>query len=127
MRKIPSRIAATMTPATKAAIYIGQFVMTPKTKMPPCGAGRVQLKSIERAPATAAPIAQGGMTWTGSDAAKGIAPSVMKDRPMMKLVIVDWRSFGVNLPLKRSMAKAIARGGTMPPTMTEAMMPELTA
>ena len=40
---------------------------------------------------------QAGRTCSGSDAAKGIAPSVMKARPMMKLVgpeigrLADWQ------------------------------------
>lgn len=46
---------------------------------------------------------------------------------MMKFVIVDCRSFGVNLFLKMSIANAMAIGGTIPPIMTEAIMPELTA
>ena len=127
MRIIPMMTAAMTAPAAKDAKYIGQLVTTPKTKMPPCGAGTVHPKSMERAPAAADPIAQGGIMCNGSDAAKGIAPSVMKDSPMIKLVIVDCRSFGVNFFLKSSMEREIAMGGTMPPIMTDAMMPELTA
>ena len=61
-RKMPRRTAATTAPIARDTKYMGQFVTTPKTKIPPCGAGTVQPKSMERAPAVAAPIAHGGMT-----------------------------------------------------------------
>ena len=55
---------------------------------------------------------QAGRTWIGSAAANGIAPSVMKASPMMKLVGPDSLSSFVNLSLNRSVASAIAQGGT---------------
>ena len=87
----------------------------------------MQLNSMDRAPATAEPIAQAGITWRGSEAAKGIAPSVMKLNPMIKFVTQEERSCFVNFFLNSRVQRAMAMGGTMPPIMTEAMMPEETA
>ena len=39
--------------------------------------------AMDNAPATAEPTTHGGMILSGSDAAKGMAPSVIKDRPMI--------------------------------------------
>ncbi len=50
------------------------FPTTGNTKIPPCGAGNVQLKIIVSAPAIAEPTTQAGMTFNGSAAANGIAP-----------------------------------------------------
>ena len=52
------------------------------TKIPPCGAGRVTPKAIDRAPAVAAPTTLLTITRNGSAAAKGMAPSVMNEAPM---------------------------------------------
>ena len=51
--------------------------MTGNTKIPPCGAISVQLNNMLIAPATPEPTMQAGSTCTGSDAANGIAPSVI--------------------------------------------------
>ena len=58
------------------------FPIVGTTKIPPCGARRVHSKAIDKAPATADPITQDGITRAGSAAANGIAPSVMKDNPI---------------------------------------------
>lgn len=47
---------------------------------------------MEIAPAAAEPTIQDGSTWTGSDAAKGIAPSVINASPIIKLTGPDLRS-----------------------------------
>ena len=56
--------------------------MVGTTKIPPCGARKVHSKAMDKAPATAAPTIQDGITRTGSAAANGIAPSVMKEKPI---------------------------------------------
>jgi len=43
------------------------------------------------------PTTHAGNTWSGSDAANGIAPSVIKESPMMKLVGPAFLSSAVNL------------------------------
>ena len=63
-----------------------------------------------------------GNTCSGSAAANGIAPSVIKERPMIKFVGPAFLSSAVNLFLKKIVAKAIAVGGTIPPTITAAIM-----
>lgn len=73
----------TAAPIKMATRYIIGLPMVGTTKMPPCGALRVQPKAIERAPAVAEPTMQEGITRSGSAAAKGIAPSVMKESPMI--------------------------------------------
>ena len=83
--------------------------------MPPCGAIKVQPNAMESAPARPEPMMQAGRTWIGSAAANGIAPSVMKASPMMKLVGPDSLSSFVNLSLNSRVASAIAHGGTIPP------------
>ena len=83
MRSAASRNIATILPAASAIRYIGQFVITGNTKIPPCGAGSAQPKSIESAPDTADPTMQEGNTRSGSEAANGITPSVTKHRPMI--------------------------------------------
>ena len=65
---------------------------------------------------------QDGSTWIGSDAAKGMAPSVINASPMIKLVGPASRSSFVNLSLNSRDASAIAHGGVMPPTITAAIM-----
>ena len=52
---------------------------------------------------------QAGRTWIGSAAANGIAPSVMKASPMMKLVGPDSLSSFVNLSLNSRVASAKTR------------------
>lgn len=47
------------------------------------GALEPQPNAMERAPAIAEPTTHGGMILSGSDAANGIAPSVIKESPIM--------------------------------------------
>ena len=77
---------------------------TGNTKIPPCGAMSVQLNAMDNAPAKAEPTMQDGSTRSGSDAANGIAPSVIKASPMIKLVGPDFLSCSVNLFLNKSVA-----------------------
>ena len=77
---------------------------------------------MEIAPAAAEPTIQDGSTWTGSDAAKGIAPSVINASPITKLVGPASLSDFVNLFLNNNVARAIAHGGVIPPIITAAMM-----
>ena len=60
--------------------------------------------------------------YAGADAAKGIAPSVMNARPMMKLVGPASLSSLVNLFLNNRVASAMAQGGVIPPIITAAMI-----
>lgn len=71
--------------------------ITKNTKIPPCGAISVQLNAIDIAPAIAEPTTQAGITRSGSAAANGIAPSVIKDKPMIKFVGPAFLSSAVNL------------------------------
>ena len=78
------RIRQPMTePTASATKYMIGFEMIAITQKPPCGAGLAHPNIAERAPATAEPMMQDGMTCPGSAAAYGIAPSEMKERPMM--------------------------------------------
>ena len=67
------------------------------------------------APATPEPIMEAGMKRTGSAAAKGSTPSVMKHRPMGNAVIAVSRSVWVNLLRAMSEATKAPTGGVMPP------------
>ena len=67
-------------------------------------------------------MTQLGITWSGSAAAKGMAPSVIKARPIMKLVGPDFLSLSVNLSLNSRVDRAMAHGGTIPPIMTAAII-----
>ena len=82
----------------------------------------MQWNAMDRAPASAEPMMQEGSTCRGSDAAKGIAPSVMNARPMMKLGGPASLSSLVNLFLNNRVASAMAQGGVIPPIITAAMM-----
>ena len=62
------------------------------------------------------------MTRSGSAAANGMAPSVMKDAPSSQPALPFSRSGGVNRPGRTTEARASASGGTMPASMTAAMM-----
>ena len=75
--------APTTEPMRPASSHMAGLPMTATTQAPPWGAGLVQPKKAERAPATAEPMMQEGSTWPGSAAANGMAPSEMKERPMM--------------------------------------------
>src|SRR5699024_12849898 len=59
------------------------------TNRPPCGALIDVAKAIASAPAVAEPMTIEGMTRIGSAAANGIAPSVMKEAPMIRFVGPD--------------------------------------
>ena len=80
------------------------------------------MNAIDNAPATAEPITQEGITWRGSPAAYGIAASEMKQSPMIALTGAVFLSLSVNLFLNTHEAMAIAIGGTIPPTITAAMI-----
>ena len=82
--------------------YINGFPTVKNTKIPPCGAINVQLNAMDNAPATADPTIQDGITRSGSDAANGIAPSVIKESPMIKFVGPAFFSSVVNLFLKNN-------------------------
>ena len=109
-------------PTTSATRYIAACPTTGNTKIPPCGAISVQLNAAESPPATPAPTTHAGMTCNGSAAANGIAPSVMKESPIIKFVGPALRSCSVNLFLNNKDAIAIAIGGTIPPIITAAMI-----
>ena len=83
----------------------------------------MQSKAIDRAPATAEPATIDGITLIGSAAANGIAPSEMKDRPIIKVVIPDLRSLSVKRLPKNMVQRAMAIGGTIPPAITAAITP----
>ena len=59
---------------------------------------------------------------SGSAAANGIAPSVIKDKPMIKFVGPAFLSSAVNLFLKNKVPSAMAIGGTIPPIITAAII-----
>ena len=69
---------------------------------------------------------QAGIT-RRSAAAKGTAPSVTKLRPMRIFMTPACRCCGVKQERNSSVATAVASGGTMPPSITEAMSGEATA
>ena len=79
---IPRITHPAAAPTTTAAKYIKGFPMVGRTKIPPWGALRVQPNAMESPPAIAEPMIQEGITRSGSWAAKGMAPSVIKDRPI---------------------------------------------
>ena len=66
------------------------------TKMPPWGARTADVERLERPPVTALPSMIAGMTRSGSAAANGIAPSVMKLEPSSHAALPFSRSAWVN-------------------------------
>ena len=66
--------------------------------------------------ATTEPAATAARNSSGSEAANGIAPSVIKESPIMKFVATVCCSLFVNRFLKNSVARAIPIGGTIPPS-----------
>ena len=72
-------------------------------------------------PATAAPTSVHGITWSGSAAANGIAPSVMNPHAITMFDTVEFLSAFVNFLGKKMHARAIPSGGTIPPTITDAI------
>ena len=81
--QVPNINAVTNEPITIDIRYITGFVTTGNTNIPPCGAGNNTPNIIESPPAIAAPIIEAGITFTGSDAANGIAPSVINYNPII--------------------------------------------
>lgn len=71
-----------MEPMMMEAKYMSGLPIVGTTKIPPCGARNVQSKIMLNAPAVAAPTTQDGITRIGSAAANGMAPSVMKEKPI---------------------------------------------
>ena len=120
--RTPNSTADTTDPIASATRYMNGLPTVGNTKIPPCGAIRVQLNAMESAPATADPTIQDGSTCNGSEAANGIAPSVMKESPITKFVGPAFLSSAVNLFLKKIVARAIAIGGTIPPIITAAII-----
>ena len=76
---------------------------------------------MESAPVTAEPAMIEGITLKGSAAAKGIAPSVIKDTPRTAAALPASLSSFVNLFFAMNVAKAIPNGGVMPAAITAAM------
>ena len=79
----PNINAVITEPITTASKYKAGWFTIGKTNKPPCGALNSILKAIENPPEIIAPIMHEGMTLIGSDAANGIAPSVMKESPII--------------------------------------------
>ena len=77
-------IAPTRPPINQATMNSNGFVIPPANtaKTPPWGTKLTDPKSMLKAPETPAPMAKGGITRTGLEAANGIAPSVIKAAPM---------------------------------------------
>ena len=119
---MPSKTADTIVPATSATKYIHGFPTTGNTNIPPCGAIKVHPKAIDKAPPKAEPIMHAGNTRSGSEAANGIAPSVINERPITKFVGPVFRSSIVYLFLKIRVESAIPHGGIMPPIITAAII-----
>ena len=117
----PSITAVTMEPMIHARMYRKGLPTVANTKIPPWGAISVHPKNALNPPAMPAPTSVQGITCTGSLAAKGIAPSVMKEHPITRLDTRESRSAAVNFFGKNWHARAIPMGGTIPPTMMEAM------
>ena len=76
-------------------MYINGLLISEMTQMPPCGARSSQPKAITRAPVRALPAMSDGMTRSGSDAANGIAPSVMNEAPSSQAALPFSRSASV--------------------------------
>ena len=71
------------------------------TNIPPWGAGADTFQNWLNPPAIAAPITQELITLTGSLAAKGIAPSVIKDKPSIKFEIFSYKELGEILKIEK--------------------------
>src|SRR5699024_3283354 len=118
----PNKIAVTAIPIAIANKYSNIFparVEFPskvgRINNPPCGAGEPILNKVANRPETAYPATAEGITLAGSEAAKGMAPSVMKEAPIILFVSPASRSSFVNFFLNTEVASAIPSGGTMPP------------
>ena len=77
-----------------------------------------------RAPVKAEPAIKLGIARAGSAAPNGMAPSVMKERPMIMFVKPESRSSSVNLSLNKTVATNTANGGTIPAAITAAITTE---
>ena len=66
----------------QACAFAGAYAGFKERNVEVIGARSVQPNAMESPPARAEPMIQDGMTRSGSCAAKGMAPSVMKDSPM---------------------------------------------
>ena len=71
---------------------------------------------------TALPSMIAGITRSGSAAANGIAPSVMKLAPRAQPALPFSRSGALNSEGRTTVASASASGGTMPASITAAMI-----
>ena len=118
----PKRTAPAMEPTINATMYMKGFPIVAITNTPPCGARNVHPNNIDNAPATPDPKTQDGITWIGSPAAYGMAASEMKQSPIIAFTGADLRSLSVNLFLNSQDAIAMAIGGTIPPTITAAII-----
>ena len=76
---------------------------------------------------TAEPTTDEAMTRKGSAAAKGIAPSEMKEAPRSQAALPFSRSGSVKSLGRTLVASAMASGATMPAAMTAAMILSCTA
>ena len=96
--------------------------MAKKTNTPPCGAWLVTEKAIVMPPVTPAPTIEAGITRSGSEAAKGIAPSEMNAAPSSHAAFPFSFSAWEKMRGRSAVASAMARGGTIPAAMTVAMI-----
>ena len=96
--------------------------MAKKTNTPPCGAWLVTEKAIVMPPVTPAPTTDAGITRSGSEAAKGIAPSEMNAAPSSQAALPFSFSAWEKMRGRTAVANAMARGGTIPAAMTVAMI-----
>ncbi len=78
----PNITAVTAEPTSHATIYNNGCPTVANTNTPPCGAIKVHPKRADNNPATPAPAIVHGITCSGSDAANGIAPSVINEHPI---------------------------------------------
>src|SRR5690625_8051806 len=86
-------MAEMMEPTTTATRYNNQPPSTSgQTKIPPCGARSPIVNIMDNAPVPAEPTITDGMTRSGSLAAKGIAPSAIKDKPIIQFTLPASRS-----------------------------------
>src|SRR5918999_263835 len=92
--------------------------MSPITKIPPCGARRVQPNRSDSEAVIAEPTIIEGITRIGSAAANGMAPSVINEAPITQFACPARRSAGVKSLPRMAVASARASGGGMPAAIT---------
>ena len=95
--------------------------MAKSTKAPPWGARDMAPSVMLRAPVMAPPTMVAGMMRSGSAAAKGMAPSLMKEAPSSQEARPFSCSTLVNSLGRSAVASASASGGTMPAAITAAI------